>query len=127
MPEFVLNRNYSMRSLYGHVIDFKKGQPVHVPPICAREAASIGAECVDGKVDVLGDEMPDLVPMSPDEREESIVAAFKLLEERNGRNDFTGNGGPAVPALEKILGFDVDKKEVNSLWAAYRAEQGAAE
>ena len=127
MPEFVLNRNYSMRSLYGHVIDFKKGQPTYVPPICAREAASIGAECVDGKVDVLGDEVQLEVPMSPDERTESIIAAFKLLEERNGRNDFTGNGSPAVPALEKILGFDVDKKEVNSLWAAYRAEQGAAE
>lgn len=125
MPEFVLNRNHSMRSLYGHVIDFKKGQPVYVPPICAREAASIGAECVDGKVDALDPEADVAVPMSPDERQESVLAAFKLLEERNGRNDFTGNGAPAVPALEKILGFDVDKKEVNLLWAEYRAEQGA--
>lgn len=127
MPEFVLNRNYSMRSLYGHVIDFKKGQPVYVPPICAREAASIGAECVDGKVDVLDPENEPAVPMAPDERQENIIAAFKLLEERNGRSDFTGNGSPAIPALEKILGFDVDKKEIAPLWAAYRAEQGAAE
>lgn len=126
MPEFVLNRNYSMRSLYGHVIDFKKGQPVYVPPICAREAASIGAESVDGKIDVLDPEAEPVAPMSLDERQESIIAAFKLLEERNGRNDFTGSGSPAVPALEKILGFDVDKKEVNPLWAEYRAEQGAA-
>lgn len=127
MPEFVLNRNYSMCSLSGHVIDFKKGQPTYVPPSCAREAASIGAECVDGKVDALDPEALAAVPMSPDDRHESIIAAFKMLEERNGRNDFTGNGSPAVPALEKILGFDVDKKEVTSLWAAYRAEQGAAE
>lgn len=127
MPEFVLNRNYSMRSLYGHIIDFKKGQPTYVPPMCAREAASLGAECVDGKVDVLDAEAEAEVPMSPDERQESIIAAFKRLEERNGRSDFTGNGSPAVPALEKILGFDVDKKEINPLWVAYRAEQGAAE
>jgi hypothetical protein len=127
MPEFVLNRNHSMRSLYGHIIDFKKGQPTYVPPICAREAASIGAECVDGKVDPLGPEAEIVAPMSPDERQENILAAFKLLEERNGRSDFTGNGVPATPALEKILGFDVDKKEINPLWAAYRAEQGAAE
>lgn len=127
MPEFVLNRNYSMRSLYGHVIDFKKGQPVYVPPICAREAASIGAECVDGKVDVLDPEAKVEVPMAPDERQENIIAAFKLLEERNGRNDFSASGSPALPALEKILGFDVDKKEIAPLWSAYRAEQGAAE
>jgi hypothetical protein len=127
MPEFVLNRNHSMRSLYGHIVDFKKGQPVYVPPICAREAASIGAECVDGKVDVLDPEAPVVVPMSPDERQENILTAFKLMEERAQRGDFSASGIPAKNSLEKILGFGVDKKEFEPLWTAYVVEKGAAE
>jgi hypothetical protein len=127
MPEFVLNRNHSMRSLYGHIVDFKKGQPVYVPPICAREAASIGAECVDGKVDVLDPEAPVVVPMSPDERQENILTAFKLMEERAQRGAFSASGIPAKNSLEKILGFGVDKKEFEPLWTAYVVEKGAAE
>jgi hypothetical protein len=127
MPEFVLNRDYTMRTLYGHVIDFKKGQPTYVPPICAREAAAIGAEGVDGKVDVLDPEEQPVIPMSPEDREESIIAAFKVMQERNERNDFTASGGPSIKALEKILEFDVDKREVDTLWAGLRAEQGAGE
>lgn len=126
MPEFVLNRNYSMRTLHGHIIDFKKGEPVYVPPICARQAASIGAECVEGKVDPLEPEAPPPVELPPDERRESIIAAFKLLEERGARNDFNASGTPAKPALDKILDFEVDKKEYEPLWIAYRAEQGSA-
>jgi hypothetical protein len=127
MPEFVLNRNHSMRSLFGHVIDFKKGQPVYVPPICAREAASIGAECVGGKVDVLDPEAAAVIPMSPDERQENILAAFKLMEERGQRSDFAASGTPNKAALAKLLGFDVDKKEYETLWTAYVVEKGAAE
>lgn len=127
MPEFVLNRDHTMRSLMGHVINFKKGEPVYVPPVCAREAASIGAECVEGKVDPLGPEIEAPIELAPDERRDSIVTAFKMLEERDARNDFNASGVPTKPALAKILGFEVDKKEYEPLWVAYRAEQGSAE
>lgn len=127
MPEFVLNRNHTMRSLYGHIINFKKGEPVYVPPVCAREAASIGAEAIGEKVDPLGDEEVAAAPMSPDEREANILAAFAMMQERNERDDFTANGAPAKSALVKLLGFDVDKKEYEPLWKSFRisqAEQG---
>lgn len=125
MPEFVLNRNYTMRTTLGYIIDFKKGQPVHVPPICARDAAAIGAEAVGDKVDPLGPEAAVEIPLSPDERREKIVAAFKTMEARGERNDFTGNGSPARAALVKLVGFDVDKNEYDPLWRAYRVGQAA--
>lgn len=123
MPHFVLNRAYTMRSVYGHVVNFKKGEPTYVPPICAREAISIGADPVDEKVDVLGPEAAPEMPMSPDERQENILAAFRLLVERNG-DDFDASGLPTVKAMTAVLGFDVDKKEYKALWTAYKAENG---
>ena len=120
MPDFVLNRNYTMRTTYGHIINFKKGVPVHVPPICARDAAAIGAEAVGEKVDPLGAEEVVVAPLPPDERKARIFAAFKTMQERNERSDFTGNGGPAKAALINLVGFEVDKKEYDPLWQEFR-------
>lgn len=124
MPNFVLNRNYALRSLMGHIIDFKKGEPTYVPHICAKEAVAIGAECVDEKVDVLGPEEEPVVPLTPGEREQALIAAFRLLEERNGRSDFDASGAPSMKAVEKIVDFEVNKAELNALWVGYRAEAG---
>ena len=44
MPDFVLNRNYALRSLTGHSINFVKGKPCYVPPAVVKEAVAIGAE-----------------------------------------------------------------------------------
>lgn len=127
MPDFILNRNHSLRTPYGHVIDFKKGQPTYVPPICVREAAAIGAECVDGPVEMLDPEAAPEIPMSLEERQENILAAFKVLEEAAGREDFSASGMPTKEALVKVLGFAVDKKEFEPLWTAYLAEKGVEE
>ena len=124
MPTFVLNRNYSLRSLMGHMIDFKKGTPTYVPPICSKEAIAIGAECVDDKIDVLGPEEAPVTVLTPGEREEALIAAFRMLEERNGRGDFDASGAPTLKAVEKIVEFEVNKAELNALWVGYRAEAG---
>lgn len=127
MPEFVLHRNYSMRSLMGHIIDFKKGQPTYVPPICAREAAALGAECVDGKVDLLGPESIAPTPLSFDERHDSILAAFQLIEGRAQRGDFSGAGIPKASAMEKLLGFEMEPKELAPMWTTYLVDKDVAE
>ena len=122
MAEYVLNRNFVLRSMTGHSVNFVKNVPTFVPALIEREARGIGAERVDGaNPDMLDPETPEVAPLSHDERAEQIRTAFALLTERNDSKDFTGAGVPSVKAVEKLVGFDVDRNEVVALWQAYRA------
>ena len=52
----VLNRDFSLASTLGHVLTFKKDEPMPVPPIMVRACAEIGAtrvDCVDPFVVVI--------------------------------------------------------------------------
>lgn len=122
MAEYVLNRNFVLRSMTGHSVNFVKNVPTFVPALIEREARGIGAERVDGaNPDMLDPETPEVAPLSHDERAEQIRTAFALLVERNDSKDFTGAGVPSVKAVEKLVDFDVDRNEVVTLWQAYRA------
>ena len=122
MAEYVLNRNFVLRSMTGHSVNFVKNVPTFVPALIEREARGIGAERVDGaNPDMLDPETPEVAPLSHDERAEQIRTAFALLTERNDSKDFTGAGVPSVKAVEKLVDFDVDRNEVVTLWQAYRA------
>ena len=122
MAEYVLNRNFVLRSMTGHSVNFVKNVPTFVPALIEREARGIGAERVDGaNPDMLDPETPEVAPLSHDERAEQIRTAFALLTERNNSKDFTGAGVPSVKAVEKLVDFDVDRNEVVALWQAYRA------
>ena len=122
MAEYVLNRNFVLRSMTGHSVNFVKNVPTFVPALIEREARGIGAERVDGaNPDMLDPETPEVAPLSHDERAEQIRTAFALLVERNDSKDFTGAGVPSVKAIEKLVDFDVDRNEVVALWQAYRA------
>ena len=123
MPDFVLNRDYALRSLTGHMINFKKGEPVFIPPICVKEAVAIGAQPVDGPVDVLDPEVTESIVPEGAERKDLIFAAFEDLEAKNEREEWTASGMPTSKALEKTLGFEVDSKERNALWIEYRASK----
>ena len=122
MAEYVLNRNFVLRSMTGHSVNFVKNVPTFIPALIEREARGIGAERVDGaNPDMLDPESPEVAPLSHDERAEQIRTAFALLTERNDSKDFTGAGVPSVKAVEKLVDFDVDRNEVVALWQAYRA------
>ena len=122
MAEYVLNRNFVLRSMTGHSVNFVKNVPTFGPALIEREARGIGAERVDGaNPDMLDPETPEVAPLSHDERAEQIRTAFALLTERNDSKDFTGAGVPSVNAVEKLVDFDVDRNEVVALWQAYRA------
>ena len=124
MAEYVLNRNFVLRSMTGHSVNFVKNVPTFVPALIEREARGIGAERVDGaNPDMLDPESPEVAPLSHDERAEQIRTAFALLTERNDSKDFTGAGVPSVKAVEKLVDFDVDRNEVVALWQAYRADE----
>ena len=129
MAHFVLHRNHTHASLKGHIITFKKGEATYVPPECHREVVQIGAVAVDedGQVELLDPEKKEQIPLSQEERHEQLVAAFAILEERNKRRDFTGQGLPSLVALATIVDFDPSKKEVEDTWRAYREEKGAVQ
>lgn len=124
MPDFTLNRDYRLISKTGHTIQFLKGETVFVPAECRAEAIQIGAQPSDGNTDVLSEEKV-IVEFTAEERREQLVKAFKVLQERNGRDDFTAQGVPAIKALKKLVEFEPEKKEVETLWTAYREEQAA--
>ena len=126
MPQYVLNRNYLLRTTAGCVA-FEKNVPTWVTPEMQHYAQEIGAERVDGPaIDILGEEKVEPAPMSFDERRDSIFTAFQMLRERNDSKDFTGAGVPSVKAVEKITDFDVDRGEVADLWAEYRVQLAEA-
>lgn len=118
--KFVLNRNYKLRSTSGHMLDITKGVPFDAAALLANELIAIGAECLDGKVDVLGEEKAEKIPLSPAERETAILTAMTMMQEDNARNDFTAQGLPNVKRIEAIVGFDIDTKERDALWTKLR-------
>lgn len=121
MPDYVLNRNYTHRSLLGHSVEFKKGEPVFVPPILEKEVVAIGAQRVDGENPAVVEEIKKAEEvLSDDQRKEELYAAFDLIVERNDSGDFTAQGIPTVKAVEKIVSFNVDKKEVVDTYGEYR-------
>lgn len=124
MAEFMLHRDYRVISKSGHSIQFKKGEPTYVPPECRSEVIAIGAQPVDGNTDVLGEEKV-VVELTVEERREQLIKAFKTMQERTHRGDFTGQGFPAAKALEKLVDFEPEKREVEELWQAFREEQAS--
>jgi len=115
--EFVLNRNYVLRSTTGHIINFEKNVPIHIPPILYADVRAIGAEAADGSVvNVLPDDPVAKVIPQGTERNEAITTAMIMLRDENARNDFTAQGLPQVKSIEKLVGFDIDKEERDTLW-----------
>jgi hypothetical protein len=47
MPQFILHRNYVLRTTNGHAIGFVANEPTNVPEICVEDAVAIGARPVD--------------------------------------------------------------------------------
>jgi hypothetical protein len=123
MPEYVLNRNYVLRTTKGHTISFVKGEPSWVPPIIEKDAIAIGAERADGgATDPLGPEKEAVKTISGEELKTQMFTAFELIVEKNDAKDFTGQGIPSVKAVERILGFDVDRSDVVQAWTEFKVK-----
>lgn len=120
MTKLVLNRNYVLTTTMGHSIEFKKGEPVHVPPVMYSAAIAIGAQPIDGSdPNVLPEEVVKKYPTDPAIRTGDILAAIEQLVAQNERKDFTAAGTPSVKAVEREVGYDVDAREVQAVWQQY--------
>lgn len=119
--DFVLNRNYSLATGTGHIVDFVKGQPVYVPEEMHKAALVIGAEAVGVKMNVLDEEpVAKQVPQGL-ARESAISDAIIILVEENNPKDFTANGRPNIKRIEALIGFDITTEERDTFWAKHKA------
>lgn len=126
LPKLTLNRDYVLTTTKGHVIAFKKGEPTHVPASCYQDALAIGAQPADGSdPNVLEDRKEGKAPADPAERSPLILAAIEKIVASNERKDFTAAGSPTVKAVERELGFDVDSREVATVWQEYHEKKAA--
>lgn len=116
----VLNRNYTLATTKGHVIQFVKGVPTAVPKSVYNDAIAIGAQPPDGTApDIKDEDEKSDIPQDPAERNPLIYAAILKLVKRNEREDFTAAGSPTVDAVTREVGFKVAAREIAPQWQAY--------
>lgn len=119
-PLLTLNRNYTLVTTKGHVVQFAKGVPTYVPPPVYQDAIAIGAVPQDGSdPDVLGDEVVVVNPLTPEERESALLEVFPKMIEANERESFTAAGHPHAKAVSELVGFKTNAKEVQTAWQKY--------
>lgn len=119
--EFTLNRNKVVTSTKGHTIEFIKDVPVRVPPEMHSEVMAIGAiPCDELPAE---DEVKTAEPNDPTERKNLIKKTMEQLVIRDKREDFTASGLPDVRALKELMGFGINHKERDALWAELQAEK----
>jgi len=123
--ELVTNRDCIVRTTAGHVVAFKANKPRNVPGAIVEQCMAIGAiptkpeKVKIAKAALIIDEKP--IPIGT-ARKNVIVEAIRLLVTRNARNDFSASGIPTLPAINNVVGFEVDVKERNTLWAEIQPE-----
>lgn len=115
--KFVLNRNKTVVSLQGHAIEFKKGEPTHVPHALWAEVQAIGAVPEE---DLPEEKRADTKePADPIARKKAIFDAFEQLVLKAERNSFMATGVPHAKSLTAQMGFTIDNKERDALWAEF--------
>jgi hypothetical protein len=121
MPDYILNRDFTLRSTSGRSIKFLKGVATHVPRFMEQEVAGIGGVPADGSDVFVGE--PVATPTAPEDpvtREGMILQAIVKIAQMNQRGDFTAAGAPHADALYRELKFKIDNKERDALWQKYR-------
>ena len=119
--EFMMLRDRTVVSVFGHAIEFKKGVLTHVPPALYAEVLAAGG--------VPKDELPEedaskiVEPAEPHVRSEKIQAAIQVIVDRARREDFTATGAPHPKILSAELGWPIASKERDAEWALFQADR----
>ena len=126
MPlEMMMHRNRIVRTLSGHTIGFKKGEPISVPDVAVKECLAVGAILANGEElpeSVIDSDEPKVVdiPKTPQERRKRIEKLFKemVADPEPHRTHFTASGRPRSNWVSSTLGFDVPAQEIEEVWMA---------
>lgn len=122
--EYIAPRNMTVASVSGRSVQFEKGKAKYAPPQMHAELIAVGI--------VPAEEIPEpadtgevRAPTVPAEREAAVYAAIEKIILRGKRGDFAGTGAPHAAVLSKELGWDIDGKERDLLWAKFQADKAA--
>lgn len=122
-------RDFVLHSKHGHAIQFVANEPVRVPHPVIDEAIAIGAVFANKEEQkILVDEKP--VIKAPDlgfEREQKIYDAMHALMTENDPDKFTPGGKPKLAVVAEMVGYDVDRKEADTLWKKVMQSRANAE
>lgn len=121
--KFMMHRNRTVVSTCGLSIEFTKGELTHVPAVMYAEVIAVGG-IPENEIPV--DDLPK-TPPTPDQladRERLMIAAFKVIVDRNSRADFTAGGMPHNAVLARELGWAVQTKERDAAWVKFTAGKG---
>lgn len=121
MARFTLHRNYILRSTNGRSVEFRKGEPTYVPPLCVQEAISIGAVPEEG-MDSVDPEKQEKATLTPEQRKAAVFAAFTTMAGRGERADYSASGVPNIKRLPALTGFELTTTERDTFWAEFRGE-----
>lgn len=120
---FVMHRDRTIASVHGHAIEFRKGQPTPVPAALWPEILAAGGVPENELPEP--EAAPSKEPKDPAERRALILAAMEEVALQNKREAFTAGGSPHVGVLKDLLGFVIDARERDILWADF--QQGKKE
>lgn len=114
---FTFARNRTVSSLSGHTINFAKGESTHVNPNMYQEVIAAGGV----PDEELGeDEAKTPAVPSGESREALVRAAMESMVAMNVREEFSASGAPHTKTLSTRVGFTVNNKERDLIWAALR-------
>lgn len=120
MATMVLDRDYVLETVQGHLIRFVSGVPVNVPRYLVPKAMSIGAKQLeDGEGDKVKQPVPPQV-MSAEDRADAIRTIIDDIVSRNDPADFTGSGTPSQASVSRKAGFVVAVDEVKAAWDKFQ-------
>ena len=122
--KFISNRDYVLRSIHGHAIEFKKGVPTQVPRSMHNECLEKGILPEDDGLTQVTEAMdptaPKLAPEDALDRNDQILKVIESVVKKNNAADFTGGGHPNASVVTASLGWKADQKEVSAVWTKNR-------
>jgi len=117
--KFVMPRDITIPSIFGHSVEFKKGVPTHVPPKLWPEAMAADGVAEDTEL-VLEAEKEQTAA----ERLKQIFMAYEEIMKRGEPNDLAKGGEPHARVVSGLVGFSVSVAERDSSWAAFQKKFG---
>jgi hypothetical protein len=124
-----LNRDYVMVTDAGLSYGFTKGVPMNIPHRFVQKAMDLGAEPVeddDKSEAAMIQKETDAEVVAAAKRSVIVKAAIKKMMEDNMSGDFTAGGRPNLRRLGVIVGFEVERAEVETWFDEVKAELAAA-
>lgn len=115
--KFMMPRNRTLATKMGHTIEFKKGELTHVPPECHDEVIAVGGV---PETEIEEDKRNENErPANPLEVKAEVFKVFEAMKLKNDSKEFTAGGLPHPRAILQRLGWVVDAKERDALWAEF--------